>query len=426
MFDFETPERSRVDGVLGSRGPAPAFPTNLSAPLLFPHIPRTGGTSFLAVLANAFGESRMRRLVDDETRGPAVAAALASLDIAKLRCLAGHFPLHLFNAQLDRLRVFTILRHPVERVLSLYRFLRRGEPDALARMGLRADFDFDDFVRCESAEVFGQVRNGMCRVLSGDPALSDEGSKTFWRRRFPPASVERAVSALRRIEFGVAEDMTGTLAIAGNLLGFRFPLAEHRDNSSGPDGRERSTRDVLRLAELNAGDIALYHEALPMFRARLERVMAAARAGAENDGIADLALLETGVKVRIRDIPGRQGFHGYEPGPEFAWMVGSEPSRITFAAEPGDAKLLLRVYFLSDTYPAEEIGLAVNGAAVPHRHVRLEDGWGVIETARFTAHRVNLLALTAPYTVAARFLNPGSRDPRQLSVALSEIMLTAA
>src|SRR5581483_2859984 len=196
-------------------------------PVLFLHIPKTGGSSFLTVLGNVFGERRVRRLLGTEEMAQAHIDRIVSDEIQDIDCLAGHFPIHAFAKCLDMFRPFTILRDPVDRVMSLFRFLKRAPQSETERLELREGFGFDDFIESRVPENYAQTRNSMCRILCGDAEISDPSAAAFWQPRDPGSLVDQALATLRAIDFGLVEDMQSTLALLQSAWATKFNLGEY-------------------------------------------------------------------------------------------------------------------------------------------------------------------------------------------------------
>src|SRR5689334_20508411 len=114
-----------AEGMMPKR-PANRQRTGTAKPVLFLHVPKTAGTSFLMMLRNTFGDSRVHRVQHLDEHIQTTVDQIVDNDLDKLSCLTGHLPIHLFEHTLDRFQPFTILREPVARILSLYRFLRAG------------------------------------------------------------------------------------------------------------------------------------------------------------------------------------------------------------------------------------------------------------------------------------------------------------
>src|SRR5262249_31479562 len=71
-------------------------------PVLFVHIPKTAGSSFLMVPRNVFGDHRVRRLRGgaDETTQTEIDRVVSD-EIQDIDCLAAHSPIHMFAKYLD-------------------------------------------------------------------------------------------------------------------------------------------------------------------------------------------------------------------------------------------------------------------------------------------------------------------------------------
>jgi len=391
-------------------------------PVLFLHIPKTGGSSFLTALGNIFGERRVRRLRCAEEMARAQIDRIVSDEIQDIDCLVGHFPIHVFAKHLDTFRPFTILRDPVDRVMSLFRFLKRAPQSETERLELREGFGFDDFIESRVPEIYAQTRNLMCRMLCGDEEMSDPLAAAFWEPRDPAALVHQALATLRAIEFGLLEDMQSTLTLAQHFCATNFNLDEYRANATDAPGAEWTAHNIHRIVDLNTLDVALYHQAKVLFSTR---VRDASVLGQSANGTSSVSVLrvQPGQKISINDIPGRRGFEEFEPKDGFAWLAANRTSLIAFLASPKTLRLQMRLYCVTESFPAEEIEVTLNGIRLTHRIARIGGNWVSLETEAFRPNeKLNVLTVSPPYVVPVRFLHSASKDDRYLAVALADLV----
>jgi hypothetical protein len=391
-------------------------------PVLFLHIPKTGGSSFLTVLGNVFGEGRVRRLRNANEMVPSQIDRIVSDQIQDIDCLVGHFPIHAFAKCLDTFRPFTILRDPVDRVMSFFRFLKRAPRSETERLELRDGFGFDDFIESRVPEIYAQTRNLMCRMLCGDEEMNDPLAGAFWQPRDPGAFVDQAVATLRAMDFGLLEDMESTLTLGQHFFATNFNLGEYRINASDPPGAEWTTRNVQRIVDLNTSDVALYHEAKALFYRRVLNVSALGQSADDSSSLSVL-LVQPGQEISVNDIPGRRGFYEFEPTGGFAWLAANHTALLGFRAPPKTLRARMSLYSITERYPAEEIEVTLNGTRLTHRVARLEGNWFSLETEPFSPNeKLNVLTLSPPYAIPVRFLHPTSKDDRYLSVALANLV----
>ena len=391
-------------------------------PVLFLHIPKTGGSSFLTVLGNVFGERRVRRLRGADEMVQAQIDRIVSDEIQDIDCLVGHFPIHVFAKCLDRFRPFTILRDPVDRVMSFFRFLKRAPRSETERLELREGFGFDDFIESRVPENYAQTRNLMCRMLCGDEEMSDPLAVAFWQPRNPGALVDQALATLRAIDFGLLEDMQSTLTLAQHFCDTNFNVGEYRTNASDAPGAEWTAHNIQRIVDLNTLDVALYHEAKVLFYTRVRNLSAL---GQSTNGTPSPSVLrvQPGRKIRVNDIPGRRGFQEFEPKGGFAWLAANQTALIAFLAPPKMLRLQMTLYCVTECFPAEEIEVTLNGTRLTHRVAPIEGNWVSLETKPFCPNeKLNVLTLSPPYAIPIRFLHPASKDDRYLAVALAELV----
>lgn len=111
--------------------------------VIFLHIPKTAGQSVHAALVNAFGnEAVCPARVNDQLR------RMSITELNRYQVFSGHFDWSLLDCIKGPKYVFTILRDPIDRILSFYFFLR-DEAEKLPkeqlvtpeRQGLKAAFE---------------------------------------------------------------------------------------------------------------------------------------------------------------------------------------------------------------------------------------------------------------------------------------------
>jgi hypothetical protein len=392
-------------------------PPLLERPMLFLHIPKTAGTSFLTTLRNIFGDQYLLRL---KGWGPDLQkqiAEAAQVPITERVCMTGHMPIHYTTPYADRFRFFTILRNPVTRVMSLFRFLH-GIPSAdLARMGLKPDFTFDDFIRSRAPELYAQINNGMCRLLCGDPRMSDSETPEFWNIGKLPSMATIALNNLQTCDFGLAEKMPETLHLLRTVWGIPYALDEYTHNTTEHNDHSENIQNFRLIVRQNTLDIALYEKASSLFHARMSSWIPTP------DSIHPTTIFPPHINkiYPIAEIPGRQGFHDLETN-GFAWTMSHSTARIHFKPPAASCQMILRFYRITPKYPIEQIILQLNGRKMPFSVIEQNDQWATIATDNeIMPTGINQLIIQSPYFVPVAHINPDVRDKRSLSIALSTI-----
>jgi hypothetical protein len=111
--------------------------------VIFLHIPKTAGQSVHAALVNAFGKDAVcPARVNDQLR------RMSITELNRYQVFSGHFDWSLLDCIKGPKYVFTILREPIDRILSFYFYLRdeaeklpEEQRATLERQGLKAAFE---------------------------------------------------------------------------------------------------------------------------------------------------------------------------------------------------------------------------------------------------------------------------------------------
>lgn len=208
-------------------------------PIVFLHIPKTGGTSLAAALKRNF---RPEQVV-----GTSDLAAVGGTDGPGL--VHGHF---LFDAeQIDRLggTPVTVLRHPVDRVISLYYYWRRdpgySRHEELLNMSLR---DFAALPHPEGGTC--QANDDQVRRLSGVNFGFMEGTEAEFRL---------ALRNLKRFRVGLFDDLeTFWRGLARDFGLEDSPLPYENVTVDRPTADELDVKTRTTIKAHNRLDMALY------------------------------------------------------------------------------------------------------------------------------------------------------------------------
>ncbi len=242
-------------------------------PIAFLHLEKTAGISLATLLTDMFHPAQ----IDPDpcrTLAPHVATPFAGRPPAAIRRYAliyGHYDLPSLR-RLDAGRiVITMLRDPVERILSLYYYWRSIDLTVLPSGGsfpavaMAHRCSLLEFLETDSPVVRDHIDNFYVRRLTG---LYGTGAQADRVTDSPSLALSAALTGLRQIDFvGVTEEMAAGVAALGSFLGFTPPAVLPRANMAATNAatgggvfhavdRENLTpahwRTLTRLTRLDA------------------------------------------------------------------------------------------------------------------------------------------------------------------------------
>ena len=228
----------------------------------FVHLQKTAGTALFKRLRHQFGTDGVYPLPDEQGTPEVVLDVghlqrrLADLG-SQIKVVTGHFPLATVDVLGGGFATFTVLRDPVERVLSFLRHQREVEP-RFAGASLEQ-------VYADPVATGGLVANHMVKMLSLSAGEMTQGALT--PVTVDDARVERAAHNLvHRIDvMGLQERFDEFCADLEATFGWDLgdPLFMNRTR---PAEATAALRD--RIARDNASDLALYRFACDLWDER--------------------------------------------------------------------------------------------------------------------------------------------------------------
>ena len=250
--------------------------------VFFVHVMKTGGTSLGLALRARYAADEFYPSGETVRRQKIFVNELLELDAearARIRCFSVHMPAWLAADVAPGHLRFTVLREPVERVMSHLRHIARIDscPD-----DIEAIYDDPDWRGCLTnyqTRVFGETRQDHDRSLATGrrklaevgpdeaAALFRRGVRLTWTTAFPgpremgPTDLARAVRTIESMdEIGVTERIDLFAEHLGRRLGGSLgELGRH--NESQPEDPHRFEGLRARVHADNALDLELYERA---------------------------------------------------------------------------------------------------------------------------------------------------------------------
>lgn len=257
-----------------------AIPPAAGRRLVFLHLAKTGGTTLDHHFSQAFAPEEIcpRKVQLHE---------LPPEQLARYRYFSGHFAHDDLRLIPGPIFTVTVMRHPAERVISNYYFLKRHTPQHLASHPIPAAEiarqcpDLLSFLRRPELEIRFLIENTMARQLAGIVHVAEGGGYLFRAagRAIPMSELEimhRAAGALLAMDVvGFTHDLASVYARVALAFGMPQRIAMARLNTRSETSAsletvpeepvtEEARRELARLTNLDRilYQLARAHEAM--------------------------------------------------------------------------------------------------------------------------------------------------------------------
>jgi hypothetical protein len=222
------------------------------------HVPKTGGQTLISSLRLSYGRDATIQLSALDKPLKQTIGAISQERLATARLVIGHLPYGVHAYLPNVCEYVTLLRDPVARVHSLYKFVLRAVDHPLYEQVRDEKLSLRDFVGSDIDAT--QTRNGQTRQLAGDPnEPPDRGSLE---------AAKRNLSTFAAI--GLTEKFNESFVHFRRTLRLRIPAYATRNVS--PTVKAEPERDVDELIrDANQLDIELYDFACELFEQQLQR-----------------------------------------------------------------------------------------------------------------------------------------------------------
>lgn len=234
--------------------------------LIFIHIPKAAGTTLHRIIERQYPRNTIYTINGANVQKSIQEFKnLSEIERQKIRCLKGHMPFGLHKYLPRPAAYITLLRNPVDRIISHYYYVLRTPSHYLYNVVTSENMSLSDYV---SSGISPELTNGQTRLISGvervDSITGDE-----------PVSADILEIAKRNLQDyfivgGLSERFDESLILFKSLLRWRniFYIKQNVTRSR-PSKREIPRKTMEVIEKHNKLDMELYEFAKQMFEEQI-------------------------------------------------------------------------------------------------------------------------------------------------------------
>ena len=239
--------------------------SNRSKPAIFLHIPKTAGTTLHDIIERQYDSDQIYTFGSDAHASVEKFRSLSVLEREKIQMLRGHMAFGLHELLPSTNNYFTILREPVERVISYYNFILRT-PDHYLYQKIQSEKL--SLLELLQSKIPLMMNDAQVRLLSG----------VWGDAPFGEVSIEMLNTAEHNLQqffvvVGITKEFDKTLFLLQNVLNWESSILYERQNVSN----DRTAANMMPVETINLirqhnqMDIKLYEFAKTLFSHQIKK-----------------------------------------------------------------------------------------------------------------------------------------------------------
>jgi hypothetical protein len=232
--------------------------------IIFVHLPRTAGTTLRYIIERQYDSSGIVNLYESEF-GEEV-AAIPSRQLDRCYVIMGHFYFGLHTLLPKPSTYITLLRDPVERVISHYYYAGQAPAhyfhDAARKLSLKEFVEYCSRCSNESGASLGYCSdNDQTRQLAGRCGVPSCGRSSEELLSIAKKNLGECFAVV-----GIAEEFDRSLILMKRILGWSNPFYTKQNVTRRRAGKEDFAPEALKIIEAyNALDMELYRYGTNLF-----------------------------------------------------------------------------------------------------------------------------------------------------------------
>lgn len=219
--------------------------------LIFMHIPKTAGSTLRTIIDKQYQEDQILNHPNGIPTFEGLFNELSKEEIRNVKCIKGHYPFGIHQYFSKPFTYITMLRHPIERVLSLYYYIKSESEHPnyhlLKNLSLEEFIDLDaDFINSKTERYQLQNNNTQTLYASGGSPLDLKKAKENLRKFFTVV--------------GITEMFDESLSLMQKKLNWNdISYAKALVNKQRPAKEDLSPDILAKIKSKNELDFKLYY-----------------------------------------------------------------------------------------------------------------------------------------------------------------------
>jgi len=230
--------------------------------IIFLHIPKTAGTSMNTIIWNQYKSSTIFHVNSISHGKDMINKLVQTKDSTNV--VVGHYSFGLHNYLDTNAKYITLLRNPIDRVISIYYYIKRDTKNKDYKKIVGENISLKEFILND--EYFTQVYNSQTKLIAGVAicALKEKiTEQTF-------------ITAKENLDkyflvAGLTERFDETILMMKKELNWSYPVFVKQNITKKSDKKAVITEELKQLIiERNEYDIKLYNYVTEKFNERIE------------------------------------------------------------------------------------------------------------------------------------------------------------